>query len=495
MDAAQAIAQIAALTAQDVNQQQQLTALNAQLAASAEQTALMAQALDLLRQESGQAIQELRRLLAETRTGHRGRETSFVNTKSFEGGTYGGTAKESYKAWSKKVKVYLNAQSRGMRQALELAEDSAAKPALSDLKLPDLGAAVEINEKLYDFLVTFTAEEAMRLVEPHTGDGFEAWRQLKLRYTLSGGGTEVDRTVRLYSRKACKSMADLPAAIDLLDKEIRKDEETNSHRIPSSTKIALLVQMFPEAHSKELKFRHVHGQSDFEKVRTSILNVAVVERLEQLSRGVKDMEVDHLNQPEETWTTSEWIAWNEKLAHEDDQKKVEADYLGKGGKRGGGKSGGKGKGGGKDSNGKDGKGKGKGKESRVCYWCQKHGHLIADCRAKAAGKPKTKPAVNAASLEEDGEWEEDCSCCDVAADVLGEDSEDSSAESDEEWTVAEDKQRKKQRAAASQRFGNDTDDPWTRLTGDPWARPATQISATSIFEMIRVKQQETKKLV
>ena len=68
MDAAQAIAQIAALTAQDVNQQQQLTALNAQLAASAEQTALMAQALDLLRQESGQAIQELRRILAETRT-------------------------------------------------------------------------------------------------------------------------------------------------------------------------------------------------------------------------------------------------------------------------------------------------------------------------------------------------------------------------------------------------------------------------------------------
>ena len=62
MDAAQAIAQIAALTAQDVNQQQQLTALNAQLAASAEQTALMAQAMDLLRQESSQAIQELRRL-------------------------------------------------------------------------------------------------------------------------------------------------------------------------------------------------------------------------------------------------------------------------------------------------------------------------------------------------------------------------------------------------------------------------------------------------
>ena len=101
MDAAQVVAQIAALTAQDANQQQQLAALNAQLAASAEQTALMAQALDSLRQESSHAIQDLRRLVAEARTGHKGRETSFVNTKSFEGGTYGGTAKESYKAWSK----------------------------------------------------------------------------------------------------------------------------------------------------------------------------------------------------------------------------------------------------------------------------------------------------------------------------------------------------------------------------------------------------------
>ena len=108
----------------------------------------------------------------------------------------------------------------------------------------------------------------------------------------------------------------------------------------------------------------------------------------------------------------------------------------------------------------------------------------------------------------------DCSCCGVAADVLGEHSEDSSAESDEEWTVAEGKQRQKQRAAASQRVGNDsaslvgavaetsadapaspTDDPWNRPTGDPWARSAIQISATSIFEMIRMKQEETKKLV
>ena len=146
-----------------------------------------------------------------------------------------------------------------MRQAFEIAEESADRVDLACLKLTDWSAAVEVNEKLYDFLVTFTAEEAMRLVEPHAADGFEAWRQLKLRYTLTGGGTEVDRTVRLYSRKACKNMSELPAAIDLLDREIKRDEEVNNHRIPDSTKIALLVQMFPEANAKELKYRHVHG--------------------------------------------------------------------------------------------------------------------------------------------------------------------------------------------------------------------------------------------
>ena len=39
--------------------------------------------------------------------------------------------------------MYLNSESRGMREVLETAEDSAAKFARSDLKLPDLGAAVE----------------------------------------------------------------------------------------------------------------------------------------------------------------------------------------------------------------------------------------------------------------------------------------------------------------------------------------------------------------
>ena len=93
MDAAQVTAQFAALNAQEVNQQQQLAALQAQLAASADQTAARAEAMDILRQESSHAVQDLRRLLAEARAGsaHQGqkpREMNFINSKSFEGGQF-----------------------------------------------------------------------------------------------------------------------------------------------------------------------------------------------------------------------------------------------------------------------------------------------------------------------------------------------------------------------------------------------------------------------
>ena len=50
-------------------------------------------------------------------------------------------------------------------------------------------------------------------------------------------------------------MAELPAAIDALDKELKRDEEVSGHPLPDHTKIALLVRLFPEKDEKELKHR------------------------------------------------------------------------------------------------------------------------------------------------------------------------------------------------------------------------------------------------
>ena len=169
--------------ASEQQQQQQINSLSMQVTEANAQIGLMALALDTLRQESAVAIQELRRALAQATPAGSGsqrsaKEVSFINAKTFEGGKYLGSTKESYKVWAKKAKTYLNSQLRGMRQALDLSEESEARVQVGSLKLD---GAVEADEKLYDFLLTFTAEEAFQVVEPFNGDGFEAWRQLKRR--------------------------------------------------------------------------------------------------------------------------------------------------------------------------------------------------------------------------------------------------------------------------------------------------------------------------
>ena len=70
----------------------------------------------------------------------------------------------------------------------------------------------------------------------------------------------MDRTKTLFNRKACENFSELPAAIDLLDKELRNDEELSGHKLPDHTKMALLVRLLPDKDEKELKHRWVHGQ-------------------------------------------------------------------------------------------------------------------------------------------------------------------------------------------------------------------------------------------
>ena len=72
--------------------------------------------------------------------------------------------------------------------------------------------------------------------------------------------------------------------------------------------------MFAEKDERELKHRWVNNQKNFEKIRADVLAVAVRERLEILSRGATDMEVDTLDNEkaprgEESWTTNEWLEW------------------------------------------------------------------------------------------------------------------------------------------------------------------------------------------
>ena len=131
--------------------EQAIQVLNLPLSEANAQIGLISTALDTLRAESVAAVQDLRRQLASAATtGAKAKDVNFINTKVLEG------AKESFKTWAKKVKIYLNSQHRGMRQALEISGDSGTKVVVGDLKGLDWHFAVEANEKLYDFLMTFT---------------------------------------------------------------------------------------------------------------------------------------------------------------------------------------------------------------------------------------------------------------------------------------------------------------------------------------------------
>ena len=67
----------------------------------------------------------------------------------------------------------------------------------------------------------------------------------------------MDRTIKLFNKKACRNLSELPAAMDLLDTELRADEELSGHKLPDHTKIAFLVRLFPEKYEKDMKHRWI----------------------------------------------------------------------------------------------------------------------------------------------------------------------------------------------------------------------------------------------
>ena len=87
--------------------------------------------------------------------------------------------------------------------------------------------AVTAAAKLADFLQTYCQADALRIVEACPENGLEAWRLLKKRYDPASGKFELGRMNRMLSRKQCKELSDFPAAIDVLQKDIRGYESSS----------------------------------------------------------------------------------------------------------------------------------------------------------------------------------------------------------------------------------------------------------------------------
>ena len=98
--------------------------------------------------------------------------------------------------------------------------------------MPNSDFGLKLNEKLFDVLFAYTSDDAMRVVEAHAGAGFQSWRQFKIRCNPSGGRTDLELSFQMMSRKTCRSIADLPAAIDRMERDLRHYDAMSGHQPP-----------------------------------------------------------------------------------------------------------------------------------------------------------------------------------------------------------------------------------------------------------------------
>ena len=192
---------------------EQIAALNLQLASSQEHVATLSKAIDGVRQEASDAVGDLRKGLAteqalttelrahiqnfsqqqqqqqqQPRVPFGEREMSLVNTKEFHGGKFLGAKNESFKIWSRKVRIFCNAQKGGFRKVLEDIENNEDQE-ISTRVINEMTweHAVLADSKHSDFLATYCGDDALGIVESVPERGFEAWRKLKVCYKPSGG--------------------------------------------------------------------------------------------------------------------------------------------------------------------------------------------------------------------------------------------------------------------------------------------------------------------
>ena len=268
----------------------------------------LSDALDKLRHESSSAVAELRGQLERARlssNGHSVKMTSLIHAKNHEPKIFAGKPDDDFKFFVKKMKGYCNANIAGFKKALEWAEDGKTVITDDDINLMEWEHMEKADGLLHEYLCMVTLGDALRLVEATPERGFEAWRQLKLRYNHTGGKFALDQVTHMLQRKACANLSDIPAAVDKLERDFREYELRSPHKFPQEWKLPLLRELLPAAHRKDLDMKFTLGEKDYQKMAQDIVKYVNEHRVTQ-SRGVKDMDIDAVEAEKRSWTDGEW---------------------------------------------------------------------------------------------------------------------------------------------------------------------------------------------
>jgi hypothetical protein len=210
--------------------------LQAQLEQSNAHVTTLSAQLETLRSASDHSITELRASLQTVTNMQKDKKKKMKlgGLKNLEPGSFDGRKDESYKAWAKSVKSYCEHDTEGFREALEWAENEAAVIDADTVELMSWEHAQTANKQLYNLLESLCVLDALVQVEKTKGLGFEAWRALKNRHNPSGGRFELDRLRAMLGRTVCKSLDELPAAADRLERDFDHYASTHKEPLPES---------------------------------------------------------------------------------------------------------------------------------------------------------------------------------------------------------------------------------------------------------------------
>ena len=239
--------------------EQQVQQLHAQLQQSQQQVRDLALQIDGLRNESEAAFLQLRAAGGQPRERDEDRDMQLFDIKSLQPSTFNGRRGEVWKAWAKRIKAFCNARTSCFRQALDVSEREGGPITSESMEQMDWQQMKTADSKLYDVLLLVTGEDAQALVEQFEGQGFEAWRQLSKRWNPTGGQYELFRIMRLMTPTTCKDMGDLPGVIDRFERDVRAYEQQSGKTFPDDWRVAVLMQMIPNLHRKEIEGRYQLG--------------------------------------------------------------------------------------------------------------------------------------------------------------------------------------------------------------------------------------------
>ena len=159
-------------------------------------------------------------------------EVKLVDLKDFKPTVFSGTRDQDFKPWRKRFLTYANLQVPGFRAALEWVEKRETE--ITDATISELGwvRSGEASPALWDFLSLMTSEDALAIVEKVKTRGFEAWRLIHKRFSPSGGRHELKKMLAVFKRTPCKSLKDIPRALDDLEKDISSYNRSTGFTFP-----------------------------------------------------------------------------------------------------------------------------------------------------------------------------------------------------------------------------------------------------------------------